>query len=104
MAWLRKLTPGKDLESVLRRLGEVYGDAWDDAAGDVYKVLIDKAEAEAYENIKMVKPGDGMTADGVPLVHGRLRVRPRRAGEEVDAPRSSEERRGSLGERRGVAG
>ena len=33
--------------------------------GDIWKILIDKAEAEAYDKIKMVPKGQGVVAYGV---------------------------------------
>ena len=44
---VKEIDLGKDLENTLKKLTEVYGEVWFDASGDVYKVLIDKSEAEA---------------------------------------------------------
>ena len=62
---VKEIDLGKDLEGTLRKLAEVYGEVWFDVSGDVYKVLIDKSEAEAYDKIKMVKPGEGLKAYGI---------------------------------------
>jgi hypothetical protein len=62
---VKEIDLGKDLESTLKKLAEVYGEVWFDVSGDVYKVLIDKSEAEAYDKIKMVRPGDGLKAYGI---------------------------------------
>ncbi len=46
-------------------LREEYGEEYDEASGDVWNILIDKAEAEAYDKSKMVPMGEGVVAYGV---------------------------------------
>ena len=62
---IKEIDLGRDLEKIVEDGENTAGDVWRSAAGDVYKVLIDKAEEEAYDKIKMVKSGDGMRAYGV---------------------------------------
>ncbi len=42
-----------------------YGDEFEKVVGDVRNTLIDKAEMEAYDEIKMVSKGQGVAAYGV---------------------------------------
>jgi hypothetical protein len=101
---VKEIDLGKDLESTLKKLSEVYGEVWFDVSGDVYKVLIDKSEAEAYDKIRMDKPGEGLKAYGIMYRWFSLRVRSRRAGEKVNASGPSQEGGGSFGERGSLAG
>ncbi len=41
------------------------GDEFDKVSGYVWNILIDKAEAEAYDKIKLVPKGQGVVAYGV---------------------------------------
>ncbi len=58
----RRLTAG---EKLLVPLGRGYGAIFGEASQDLWKVLIDKAEAEADEKIKMIPQGQGIKAYGV---------------------------------------
>ena len=64
---VREIDLGKDMGAVLENLSSHYGGVFVDASGDVWKVLIDKAEAEAYEKIKALPQGEGLRACGVLL-------------------------------------
>ena len=46
-------------------LYSLYGDMLWEASADIWKVLVDKTEAEAYDKIKMIPAGEGMRAYGV---------------------------------------
>ena len=56
---------GKEVDAVISMLHSVYGEELWDASGDIWRVLVDKAEAEAYDKIKMVPKGQGVVARGV---------------------------------------
>ena len=56
---------GKELEKVVTTLREQYGDVFTKVSGDIWNILIDRAEAEAYDKIKMVPKGQGVVAYGV---------------------------------------
>ncbi len=43
------------------------GDKFDKGSGDVWNILIDNAEAEPYDKIKMVPKGQGVVAYGILL-------------------------------------
>ncbi len=45
---------GKELEKVTTGLRGEYGAEFDKVSGDIWNILIDKAEAEAYDKVKMV--------------------------------------------------
>ena len=62
---VREIDLGRDLGAVIKKLGEVYGEMYTNASGDVWKVLIDKAEAEAYDKIKTIQQGEGLKAYAV---------------------------------------
>ncbi len=53
---------GKDVETIVTVLKELYRDALKDASGDVRNALADEAEVEveAYNQIKMVSKGEGI--------------------------------------------
>ncbi len=55
---------GKEVEKVVTGLKGEFGDEFDKVSGDVWDILIDKAEAEAYDKIKMA-PRQGVVAYGV---------------------------------------
>ena len=64
-----------------------YGDEFDKVSGDVWNILIDKAEMEAYDKIKMVPKGQGSCLwSFVPLVHRCVRVGLGGAGPDAHAP------------------
>ena len=49
---VREIDLGKDLRSVMTKVGTAYGEMTEGASRDIWKVLIDKSEAEAYDKIK----------------------------------------------------
>ena len=51
---VREIDLGKDLEKVVTTLRGEYGDEFAKVSWDIWNILIDKAEAEAYDKIKMV--------------------------------------------------
>ena len=53
------------MEKVVTGLRGEYGDEFDKVSGDIWNILIDKAEAEANDKIKMVPKGQGVIAYGV---------------------------------------
>ncbi len=58
----REIDLGKDMETVLVALGREDGATLGEASQDVWKVLMDKAEAEAYDKIKPTPQGHGIKA------------------------------------------
>ena len=62
---VKEIDLGKDLEKVVTLLKGEYGDEFAKVSGDIWNILIDKAEAEAYDKIKMVPKGQGVVAYGV---------------------------------------
>ncbi len=56
---------GKVFGKVVGELKTMYGGEFVRVSGDGWNVLLDKAEKEAYDNIKMVHRGDGVTSYGV---------------------------------------
>ena len=62
---VREVDLGKDLAVVLEQGSSTAPQLWQELTKDVYKILIDKADGEAYDKIKMVPSGDGMRAYGV---------------------------------------
>ncbi len=61
----RKIDFGKEMENILTMLGREYVTVLVEASQALWKVLIDKAEAEAYDKIKTIPQGQGMKAYGV---------------------------------------
>ena len=55
----------KELDKVVEELRATYGGEFVRVSGDVWNILLDKAENEAYDKIKMVHKGEEMTAYGV---------------------------------------
>ncbi len=51
---------GKDLDKVVEELRVTCGGELVRVLGDLWKILMDKAENEAYDKIKMVHKGDGI--------------------------------------------
>ena len=51
---VKEIDLGKEMEKVVTGLRGEFGDEFDKVSGDVWNILIDKAEAEAYDKIKMV--------------------------------------------------
>ena len=62
---VKEIDLGKEMEKVVTGLRGEYGDEFDKVSGDVWNILIDKAEMEAYGKIKMVPKGQGVVAYGV---------------------------------------
>ena len=61
---VKEIDLGKDLEKVVTTLQGEY-EEFAKVSGDVWNVLVDKTEAEAYDKIKMVPKGQGVVAYGV---------------------------------------
>ena len=61
---VKEIDLGKELEKVVTTLKDEH-EEFGKVSGDVWNVLIDKAEAEAYDKIKMVPKGQGVIAYGV---------------------------------------
>ena len=59
---MREIDVGKSIESVLSDGPNLMGSDWSRLTSDMYKILIDKAEGEAYDKIKTVPNGEGMRA------------------------------------------
>ena len=55
----------KDLGVILEGLSIDHPALYKSASGDIWKISIDKTEAEAYEKIKSLPQGEGMRAYGV---------------------------------------
>ncbi len=53
----KEIDLGEDLEKVVTGLREEFGDMFNKVSGYVWNILIDKAETEAYDKIKMVPEG-----------------------------------------------
>ena len=62
---VKEIDLGREMEKVVTGLKGEYGDEFDKVSGDVWNILIDKAEMEAYGKIKMVPKGQGVVAYGV---------------------------------------
>ncbi len=56
---------GKELDKVVEELRINYGGELARVSGDVWNILMDSAENEAYDRIKMFHKGGGITAYGV---------------------------------------
>jgi hypothetical protein len=61
----REIDLGKDMAGIMGLLRDEYQEYFKEASGDIWKILIDKTEAEAYDKIKMIAQGDGLRAYGV---------------------------------------
>ena len=53
------------MEAILTTMENNYGAMFREASSEIWKTLIDKAEAEAYDKIKTIQHGHGMKAYGV---------------------------------------
>ena len=62
---VKEIDLGKEMEKVVTGMRGEFGDEFDKVSGDIWNILIDKAEAEAYDKIKMVPKGQGVVAYGV---------------------------------------
>ena len=49
----------------MTKVNAAYGKMMEGASRDIWKVLIDKAEAEAYDKIKTISQGEGLKAYAV---------------------------------------
>ncbi len=67
----REIDLGKEMEAILMMMENEYGSIFEEVTLDIWKVLIDKAEAEAYDKIKTIQQGGWIKAYGVlyRLVH-----------------------------------
>ncbi len=61
----REVDLGKEVDAVISMLYSVYGEELREASADVWRVLLEKAEAEAFDNIKMIPQGEGIKPYGV---------------------------------------
>ncbi len=61
---VQEIDLGKEMEKVVTGLRGDYGDELEKVSGDVWNILIDKAEMEAYDNIQMVPKEQGVVACG----------------------------------------
>ena len=61
----RELDLGKEIDTVLGAMYSVYGDVLWEASADIWRVLVDKTEAAAYDKIKAIPAGEGLRAYGV---------------------------------------
>ncbi len=59
---VKEIDQGREFDKVVAGLREEFGDVFNKVSGDVWNFLIDKAEAEAYDEIKMVPKGQGVSA------------------------------------------
>ncbi len=50
------------MEKVATGLRGQFGDEFGKVSGDVWNILIDKAEGDAYDKIKLVPKGQGVVA------------------------------------------
>ena len=64
-ALARGMDLGKELDRTLMRLRGEYGAVEQEASRDIWSILIDKAESEACDKIKMIPQGEGIRAYGV---------------------------------------
>ncbi len=62
---VKEVDLGKEVEKGVTGLREEHGEELHKVFGDVWNILIDKAEAEAYDKIKMVPKGQGVVTYGV---------------------------------------
>ena len=53
---------GKSIDKVLDEMDYKYAGDWNSMSEEMYKVLIDKADGEAYDKIKSITAGDGCKA------------------------------------------
>ncbi len=64
---------GKDLDKVVEELKAICGGDFTRVCGDVWSVLLDKAENEAHDTIKMVRKKDRHCVRSfITLVHCRV--------------------------------
>ncbi len=61
---VKEISLGKEMGKVVTGLIGVFGDEFDKVSGDVWNILIDYAEAEPYDKIKMVPNGQRVVAYG----------------------------------------
>ncbi len=61
----RETDLGKELDRAVEDLRVTHGGEYTRVSGDVWNILMDKVENEAYDKIKMVHKGDGVIAYGV---------------------------------------
>jgi hypothetical protein len=62
---VKEIDLGNELEKVVTGLKEEFGDEFNKVSADVWNFLTDKAEAEAYDKIKMAPKGQGVVVHGV---------------------------------------
>ena len=64
MNFARETDSGKGFEKITEKVKDHYGEAYKKVAGDVWNILMDKAENEAHDKIKIVHEGEGVIAYG----------------------------------------
>ena len=62
---VKEIDLSREMEKIVTGLRTEYGEEFERASGDVWNILIDKAEMEAYDKIKMVPKGEGVIAYGI---------------------------------------
>ncbi len=63
--FVKEIDPGREREKVVTGPRADYGDEFERASGDVWSTLIDKAEMEACDKIRMVPKLRGLVPHGV---------------------------------------
>ncbi len=58
----RETDVGKELGVVMSTLHAVFREMVYEASGNIWKVLADKAQAQVYDKIKLIAPGEGTKA------------------------------------------
>ncbi len=56
---------GKELDKVVENLRITYGEEFERVSGDVWNILLDKAENEVHDKNKIVHKGEWISAHGV---------------------------------------
>ncbi len=60
----REIDLGKNMDQILSTLARYCGAILGEASMGIWKVYIDKAEAEAYDKVKTITQGQGLNAYG----------------------------------------
>ncbi len=64
MNLVREMDLGKKVDKITEKLKEPHREVYRIVSGDVWNILMDKAENEAYDKIKMVHKREGITNYG----------------------------------------
>ena len=62
---VKEIDLGREMKKVVTESKGECGEEFDKVSGDVWNILIDKAEMEAYDKIKMVPKRQGVVAYGI---------------------------------------